>query len=287
MSRISSPADVRDHRFGAGPPFTVGVEEEYMLLDPETFDLVPRAEEILQAEAGGEFAEHISPELFESLVEFHTPVCADVAGGGPRSCAGCGGTRSRRCAAQGLRLGSAGTHPFSLFERQRIMRRDRYQLLIDAAPVRRPPRADLRAARARRRRRPRPRDPDRQRAARAPVRARRAVGQLALLARPADRLRLLPAPDLLRLPALRPAAALRLLRRVRERRSSSWSRRAHRGLHADLVGRAPAPALRDGRGPRDGRGHRASRTRSRWPPTSRRSSRRYDARTPIAPHATR
>ena len=130
MSRISSPADVRDHHFGAGPPFTVGVEEEYMLLDPETLDLVPRAEEILQAEAGGEFAEQIAPELFESLVEFNTPVCSDAADAGEKL------RRMRRHAvetveAQGLWLGSAGTHPFSLFEGQSIMRRDRYKLLID------------------------------------------------------------------------------------------------------------------------------------------------------------
>ena len=47
--------------------------------------------------------------------------------------------------------------------------------------------------------------------------------------------------------------------------------RLHRGLHADLVGRAAAPAVRHGRGARDGRGHAASTTRSRSPPTSRRS----------------
>src|SRR6478736_1384324 len=70
MAEPAAAADVDEHRFGTGPAFTVGVEEEYMLLDPETFDLVPRAESILQAEAGGEFAENVAPELYESLVEF-------------------------------------------------------------------------------------------------------------------------------------------------------------------------------------------------------------------------
>lgn len=130
MSRLDGPADVRDHRFGTGRPFTVGVEEEYMLLDPETFDLVPRAESILAAEAGGDFAENVSPELFESLVEFHTGVCGDVPQAGREL------RRIRQHAvaaaeANGLRLGSAGTHPFSLFERQHITRRDRYRMLID------------------------------------------------------------------------------------------------------------------------------------------------------------
>ncbi len=130
MSQLASAVDVRDHRFGAGRPFTVGVEEEYMLLDPRSFDLVPRAEAFLRAEAGGEFAELVSPELFESLVEFHTPVC-DTLGDVEREL-----RRLRRhavegAAALGLRLGSAGTHPFGRFERQRFMRRDRYRLLVD------------------------------------------------------------------------------------------------------------------------------------------------------------
>ena len=76
MSLAAPPADVLDHRFGAGEPLTVGVEEEYMLLDAETLDLVQRVESLMRAEQRGDFAELVSPELFESLVEFHTPVCA-------------------------------------------------------------------------------------------------------------------------------------------------------------------------------------------------------------------
>ena len=82
MSQLAGALDVRDHRFGSGPPFTVGVEEEYMLLDPESFDLVPGAERMLEAERGGAYAEHIAAELFDSLVEFHTGVCATVADAG-------------------------------------------------------------------------------------------------------------------------------------------------------------------------------------------------------------
>src|SRR3954454_9457785 len=122
MSRLAGPADVREHRFGTGQPFTVGVEEEYMLLDPETLDLVPRAESILAAEAGGDFAENVSPELFESLVGIQTRVCDGIPEAGSEL------RRIRQHAveaahANGLRLGSAGTHPLSLFERQSIMRR--------------------------------------------------------------------------------------------------------------------------------------------------------------------
>ena len=84
MSKLAGALDVRDHRFGAGAPFTVGIEEEYMLLDPESFDLVPGAERILEAERDGVYAEHIAPELFDSLVEFHTRRVRDRRRGGSR-----------------------------------------------------------------------------------------------------------------------------------------------------------------------------------------------------------
>src|SRR3954451_20903196 len=129
-SDLAAAFDVRDHPFGAGANYTVGVEEEYMLLDPETFDLAPGAERILAAGADGPFGANAAPELFESLVEFHTGVCASVPAAAPE-------LRALRdhalaaAAAQGLRLGSAGTHPFGLFERERIMQRDRYEALVD------------------------------------------------------------------------------------------------------------------------------------------------------------
>ena len=69
-------------------------------------------------------------ELMQSVLEIATPVChtpAEVAEQ-LRQIRGyvCGIARE-----QGLRVGSAGTHPFSLFERQRITARDRYRALVD------------------------------------------------------------------------------------------------------------------------------------------------------------
>ena len=130
MSQLTTAADVRAHRFGQGPAFTIGIEEEYMLLDPETFDLVPGAERLLQAEIGSAFEENVSPELFESLVEYHTGICLGV-GGAARELRSLRRHAVLAAGREGLRLGSAGTHPFSLFERQRIMSRDRYRTLID------------------------------------------------------------------------------------------------------------------------------------------------------------
>ena len=67
-----------EHRFGAGPPYTIGIEEEYMLLDPQTFDLVQRADHVLASERDLDLGVHLSPELFQSLLEVHTPVCAST-----------------------------------------------------------------------------------------------------------------------------------------------------------------------------------------------------------------
>lgn len=121
---------VVDHRFGAGPPFTIGIEEEYMLLDPVSLDLVQRADRMLASVRDVELGVLLSQELFQSLLEARTPVCASTAEAEPalRRIRGQVGELSR---ALGARFGSAGTHPFSLFERQHITRRDRYSALVD------------------------------------------------------------------------------------------------------------------------------------------------------------
>ena len=123
-------ASVLDHRFGASDPFTLGVEEEYMLLDPESFDLVQHIETVLDAIQGDELADRINAELMQSVLEIATPVCrtaADVM----RELTTLRGYVRDVADRQGLRVGSAGTHPFSLFERQRITAKDRYHALID------------------------------------------------------------------------------------------------------------------------------------------------------------
>jgi carboxylate-amine ligase len=121
---------VLEHRFGSTPPFTLGVEEEYMLLDPETFDLVQHVDTVLTAAQDGEFSERIAPELMQSVLEISTPVCK-TAGDIDHELRRLRGHVTQTAHDQGLRVGSAGTHPFSLFERQRITARDRYRNLVD------------------------------------------------------------------------------------------------------------------------------------------------------------
>jgi glutamate---cysteine ligase / carboxylate-amine ligase len=127
---FAAGGSVLDHNFGGSPPFTLGVEEEYMLLDPETFDLVQHVDMVLTAVQNGEFTERIGPELMQSVVEISTPVCR-TAGDIESELRRLRSYVTEIARGQGLRVGSAGTHPFSLFERQRITARDRYRNLVD------------------------------------------------------------------------------------------------------------------------------------------------------------
>jgi glutamate---cysteine ligase / carboxylate-amine ligase len=127
---FAAGGSVLDHKFGAGDPYTLGVEEEYMLLDGESFDLVQHVDTVLASVVGHELETQIKPELMQSVLEIATPVCRTAADVDQEL------RRLREyvtsvARGQSLRVGSAGTHPFSHFERQRITARDRYRALVD------------------------------------------------------------------------------------------------------------------------------------------------------------
>ena len=127
---LATHGSVYEHAFGKSDPYTLGVEEEYMLLDQATFDLVQHIDTVLAAVEGSELEEVIRPELMQSVLEISTPVCRNIADVDHQ-------LRKLRSAVtqiardRDMRVGSAGTHPFSLFERQRITARDRYRALVD------------------------------------------------------------------------------------------------------------------------------------------------------------
>ncbi|HEY2542086.1 MAG TPA: glutamate--cysteine ligase [Gaiellaceae bacterium] len=129
-SSYAEGGSVLDHAFGASDAYTLGVEEEYMLLDGTTFDLVQHIDTVLAAVAGHELERRINAELMQSVLEIATPVChtaADVAAQLQKLRS----YVSEVARERGMRVGSAGTHPFSLFERQRITAKDRYRALVD------------------------------------------------------------------------------------------------------------------------------------------------------------
>ena len=117
-----------EHKFQArGAPFTIGIEEELMILDAETLELVNAIESMLEAAPVGE----IKPELMESVLEVSTDPCRNTAEAGDQLRALRAQVREI-AARKNLTIGSAGTHPFAMWEDQRIVARPRYRDLVSA-----------------------------------------------------------------------------------------------------------------------------------------------------------
>lgn len=117
-----------EQRFGESRPFSLGVEEELMIVDAGTLEQVP-AVDVFVRDNGGFHA-----ELFASVVEIKTGVCASA----PEAAADLERLRRRGAevaAANGLRLCAAGTHPVSDPEEQAIVENDRYTAFVEYAGV--------------------------------------------------------------------------------------------------------------------------------------------------------
>ena len=65
-----------ENRFGASAPFTIGVEEEFQLVDPSTRELAPAIEAVIGTAPNG--SERIARELFQDCVEMRSPVFSNV-----------------------------------------------------------------------------------------------------------------------------------------------------------------------------------------------------------------
>jgi carboxylate-amine ligase len=115
-----------EHRF-TGPAYTIGIEEELMILDSGSFELVNAIETMLESTEVGE----IKPELMESVLEISTEPCRTVHEAGQQLQA-LRHQVSQTAASKGLAIGAAGTHPFAMWEDQRIVARPRYRDLISA-----------------------------------------------------------------------------------------------------------------------------------------------------------
>ena len=116
-----------EHRF-TGPSYTIGVEEELMIVDRETLDLASSIEGLLETLEDVPEGE-VKPELMESVCEIATAPCAGIAEAGAQLASlrrlAQGAARER-----GLDIGSAGTHPFAMWEDQRVTSHARYRDLI-------------------------------------------------------------------------------------------------------------------------------------------------------------
>jgi carboxylate-amine ligase len=111
----------------SGPAYTVGIEEEMMILDSSSFALVNAIDELVDDSPHGE----IKPELMESVLEISTNPAKDLREAGTMLRALRRQVRDK-ADEHGLTIGSAGTHPFAKWEDQRITAAPRYRDLVDA-----------------------------------------------------------------------------------------------------------------------------------------------------------
>jgi glutamate---cysteine ligase / carboxylate-amine ligase len=112
-----------------GHAFTIGVEEEFQIVDPETCELRSHVSELLTASTPT-LGDQIKRELHQSIVEVGTRICANVTELEDEI------VRTRRelsHSAQrvGLQIAAAGTHPFSKWKDQVISPGERYENIVE------------------------------------------------------------------------------------------------------------------------------------------------------------
>ena len=123
-----------EQHFGESAPWSLGIEEEVLILDTETLALTPGVEPLLAAAEGRELPGALKMELLASMLELATGVCAT-----PREAQAA--LQELRAAADeaartsGLRIAAAGTHPFSLPQVQDIAPDPRYREFVEYAGI--------------------------------------------------------------------------------------------------------------------------------------------------------
>ena len=119
--------DEVESRFDEAEDFTVGLEEEFQILEPGTLALTPGFEDLRDA-AGPRLAERISGELIRSEIEVRTPRSMHLAEGA-RELALNRDELFRLAEARGFALGAVGTHPSSDWRDQQIIDTPHYRLV--------------------------------------------------------------------------------------------------------------------------------------------------------------
>ncbi len=108
------------------PRLTIGIEEEFQIVDAQG-QLKSHIETLLAA-AGGRFGDQLKREMMQSVVEAGTKICADVSEA-REEIATLRGSIAALLRPAGLRIASAGTHPFSHWQDQEVTEHERYKIL--------------------------------------------------------------------------------------------------------------------------------------------------------------
>ncbi|MFL6452019.1 MAG: carboxylate-amine ligase [Bryobacteraceae bacterium] len=111
------------------PSLTIGIEEEYQTIDPETRDLRSHVESEILTKGKTLLKEAVKAEMHQSVVEIGTGVCSNIVDASEQL----KDLRSQMCALasqNGLRLAAAGTHPFADWRNQEIFPDERYHVIV-------------------------------------------------------------------------------------------------------------------------------------------------------------
>jgi glutamate---cysteine ligase / carboxylate-amine ligase len=115
---------------GTRPSLTIGIEEEYQTIDPETRDLRSHIGAEIVQKGKTLLAERVKPEMHQSVVEIGTGVCTNIQEAREE-------IRSIRrqiinlAKQNGLRIAAAGTHPFASWREQEIYPDERYMAIVE------------------------------------------------------------------------------------------------------------------------------------------------------------
>ena len=129
---MSLDLDQAEALFAASDDLTVGLEEEFSILDPSSLDMLPRFESMREAAARSDprLAEHITGELISSEIEIISGRSSSLADALTRQ-------RDHRhrlfalAADQGVALGATATHPWADYREQQIIDTDHYRRVED------------------------------------------------------------------------------------------------------------------------------------------------------------
>ena len=111
------------------PAFTLGVEEEFQIIDPETRELRSHVQEMLE-EGRLILKERVKPEMHQSVIEVGTGICRNVAEV-REDVSDLRRQIIRLATRNGMRVASSGTHPFSNWADQHIFPDPRYDAVVE------------------------------------------------------------------------------------------------------------------------------------------------------------
>ena len=109
--------------------FTLGIEEEFQIVDPHTRELRSHVSEILE-EGKTLLGEQVKPEMIQSMIEVGTGICKDIKEA-RTDITNLRSILSGLVHKKGLKIVAAGTHPFSHWQDQKIFENARYELIVE------------------------------------------------------------------------------------------------------------------------------------------------------------